>query len=118
MRSRLSGAILIRAHAEAASRSFECEGEARLERRAVKLTQLPGMQVQNVAKALDVRPFMRSRWRSFKSCSDYGDVVQAMFGSSRSAVRATNQQLIGKNRQLMSFSGNSATTSPPCLACL
>jgi hypothetical protein len=40
-----------------------------------------------------------------------------MFGSRRSAVRATNQQLIGKNRQLTSFSGNSATTSPPRLAC-
>lgn len=32
-------------------------------RKAVKLTQLPGMQVQTVAKALDIHPFMLSRWR-------------------------------------------------------
>ena len=32
-------------------------------RKAVRLTQLPGMQVQTVAKALDIHPFMLSRWR-------------------------------------------------------
>jgi transposase-like protein len=33
-------------------------------RKAVGLTRLPGMQVQTVAKALDIHPFMLSRWRS------------------------------------------------------
>lgn len=32
-------------------------------RKAVRLTQLPGMQVQTVANALDIHPFMLSRWR-------------------------------------------------------
>jgi transposase len=32
-------------------------------RKAVKLTQVPGMEVQTVAKALDIHPFMLSRWR-------------------------------------------------------
>ena len=30
---------------------------------AVKLTRVPGMQVQTVAEALDIHPFMLSRWR-------------------------------------------------------
>jgi transposase len=32
-------------------------------RKAVKLTQLPGMEVQVVAKGLDLHPVMLSRWR-------------------------------------------------------
>lgn len=32
-------------------------------RKAVRLTQLPGLQVQTVARALDIHPFMLSRWR-------------------------------------------------------
>lgn len=31
--------------------------------KAVKLSNLPGVQVQQVAEALDVHPFMLSRWR-------------------------------------------------------
>jgi transposase len=31
-------------------------------RGAVKLTQVPGMEVQVVAKALDIHPVMLSRW--------------------------------------------------------
>jgi transposase len=31
--------------------------------KAVKLTQIPGMEVQAVAEALDVHPVMLSRWR-------------------------------------------------------
>src|SRR5262245_3960245 len=31
--------------------------------KAVKLTQIPGMEVQGVAKALDIQPVMLSRWR-------------------------------------------------------
>ena len=31
--------------------------------KAVKLTQLPGMEVQVVAEALDIHPVMLSRWR-------------------------------------------------------
>jgi transposase len=34
-----------------------------LKRRAVKLSELRGVQVQAIAKALDVHPFMLSRWR-------------------------------------------------------
>jgi transposase len=30
---------------------------------AVRLSQRPGMQVQVVAEALDIHPFMLSRWR-------------------------------------------------------
>lgn len=30
---------------------------------AVKLSKLPGVQVQDVAEALDIHPFMLSRWR-------------------------------------------------------
>jgi len=30
---------------------------------AVRLSQLPGVQVQTVASALDIHPFMLSRWR-------------------------------------------------------
>jgi transposase len=30
---------------------------------AVKLSHLPGVQVQDVAKALDIHPFTLSRWR-------------------------------------------------------
>jgi len=30
---------------------------------AVKLSELPGIEVQAVAKALDIHPFMLSRWR-------------------------------------------------------
>jgi transposase len=30
---------------------------------AVKLSHLPGVQVQQVAQALDIHPFMLSRWR-------------------------------------------------------
>jgi transposase len=30
---------------------------------AVKLSRLPGVQVQHVAQALDIHPFMLSRWR-------------------------------------------------------
>jgi transposase len=30
---------------------------------AVKLSHLPGVQVQDVAEALDIHPFMLSRWR-------------------------------------------------------
>lgn len=30
---------------------------------AVKLSELSGVQVQHVAEALDVHPFMLSRWR-------------------------------------------------------
>lgn len=30
---------------------------------AVKLSKLPGVQVQHVAQALDIHPFMLSRWR-------------------------------------------------------
>ena len=32
-------------------------------RKAVKLTQMPGMEVQAVAKGLDIHPVMLSRWR-------------------------------------------------------
>jgi transposase len=32
-------------------------------RKAVKLTQVPGMEVQAVAKGLDLHPVMLSRWR-------------------------------------------------------
>jgi len=32
-------------------------------RKAVKLTKIPGMEVQVVAKALDLHPVMLSRWR-------------------------------------------------------
>jgi transposase len=32
-------------------------------RKAVKLTQVPGMEVQGVAKGLDIHPVMLSRWR-------------------------------------------------------
>jgi transposase len=32
-------------------------------RKAVKLTQIPGIEVQVVAKALDIHPVMLSRWR-------------------------------------------------------
>ena len=32
-------------------------------RKAVKLTQVPGMEVQVVAKGLDLHPVMLSRWR-------------------------------------------------------
>ena len=32
-------------------------------RTAVQLSQRPGIQVQAVAEALDIHPFMRSRWR-------------------------------------------------------
>jgi transposase len=32
-------------------------------RKAVKLTEIPGMEVQVVAKALDIHPVMLSRWR-------------------------------------------------------
>jgi len=32
-------------------------------RKAVKLTQVPGMEVQAVAKGLDIHPVMLSRWR-------------------------------------------------------
>jgi transposase len=32
-------------------------------RGAVRLTQMPGMEVQVVAKALDIHPVMLSRWR-------------------------------------------------------
>lgn len=31
--------------------------------KAVKLSQLPGVQVQAVAEALEIHPFMLSRWR-------------------------------------------------------
>ena len=37
-------------------------------RKAVKLTQIPGMEVQVVAKALDLHPVMLSRWRQARSC--------------------------------------------------
>ena len=30
---------------------------------AVKLSEMPGVQVQTVADALDIHPFMLSRWR-------------------------------------------------------
>jgi transposase len=30
---------------------------------AVKLTKMPGVEVQTVAEALDIHPFMLSRWR-------------------------------------------------------
>ena len=30
---------------------------------AVKLSHLPGVQVQDVAESLDIHPFMLSRWR-------------------------------------------------------
>ena len=30
---------------------------------AVKLTKMPGVEVQTVAQALDIHPFMLSRWR-------------------------------------------------------
>jgi transposase len=33
-------------------------------RKAVRLSQLPGVEVQSVASALDIHPFMLSRWRS------------------------------------------------------
>src|SRR5262245_66264322 len=32
-------------------------------RKAVKLTQIPGMEVQVIAEALDLHPVMLSRWR-------------------------------------------------------
>ena len=32
-------------------------------RKAVRLTQVPGMEVQAVAKGLDIHPVMLSRWR-------------------------------------------------------
>ena len=31
---------------------------------AVKLTKMPGVEVQTVAEALDIHPFMLSRWRT------------------------------------------------------
>lgn len=31
--------------------------------RAVKLSQVPGVQVKDVAEALDIHPFMLSKWR-------------------------------------------------------
>lgn len=34
---------------------------------AVKLSRMPGVQVQTVADALDIHPFMLSRWR--KRCA-------------------------------------------------
>jgi len=38
--------------------------------KAVRLTFIEGTQVQDVAKALDIHPFMLSRWRK-----EYGDGV-------------------------------------------
>ena len=39
---------------------------------AVKLSHVSGVQVQNVAEALDIHPFMLSRWRKeYNSGIDY-----------------------------------------------
>ena len=48
--------------AKAGARRIERYGE-RFKATAVKLSSLPGVQVKDVAAALDVHPFMLSLWR-------------------------------------------------------
>jgi transposase len=48
--------------AKAGPRKVEKYGD-RFKATAVKLSQLPGVSVQNVAAALDIHPFMLSLWR-------------------------------------------------------
>ena len=58
---------------------------------AVKLSKLPGVEVQHVAQALDIHPFMLSRWR--KEARD-----GRLRGKSHKI--ALNPKLIGELRQL------------------
>ena len=48
--------------AKASPRKIEKYGD-RFKATAVKLSSLPGVQVKDVAAALDIHPFMLSRWR-------------------------------------------------------
>ena len=48
-------------------KKIRCYGQ-QFKATAVKLSHLPGVQVQDVAEALDIHPFMLSRWR--KECRE------------------------------------------------
>lgn len=58
---------------------------------AVKLSKLPGVHVQDVAQALDIHPFMLSRWRK-----------QLRDGQLRGSVKKIelSRKLVGQLRQL------------------
>jgi transposase-like protein len=53
---------------------------------AVKLSQMPGVQVQTVAAGLDIHPFMLSRWR--KEAQDGLLKGRPQPGPARGATRA------------------------------
>jgi transposase len=58
---------------------------------AVKLSKLPGVQVQDVAQALDIHPFMLSRWRK-----------DARDGRLRGNIKKVelSRKIVGQLRQL------------------
>ncbi len=49
---------------------------------AVKLSHLPGVQVKDVAEALDIHPFMLSRWRK-----EYREGIIVDIGKSKRLQR-------------------------------
>ena len=63
--------------------------------KAVKLSQLKGVEVQAVAHALEIHPFMLSRWRK-----------QARDGELRGALPALDVKVVGELQRLREVERN------------
>ncbi len=61
---------------------------------AVKLNRMPGVEVQTAAGALDIHPFMLSRWRKEVRDGALRGRAQRVDGTSR--ARRENQRLQAK----------------------
>ena len=72
-------------------------------RKAVKLTQIPGMEVQVVAEALDIHPVMLSRWRQ--------EAREGRLAWAKGAAREAPEDA-GTRAQASSGAGASACAAP------
>ena len=61
---------------------------------AVKLTKMPGVEVQTVAAALDIHPFMLSRWRREVREGELGGRAKRIEGAPRRGREIKRRQAL------------------------
>lgn len=68
---------------------------------AVKLSDLPGVEVQTVAKALDIHPFMLSRWRKEARDGGLKGKAKALDLQSRQAREIKRLQALEREHAML-----------------
>src|SRR5512132_1663773 len=68
---------------------------------AVKLSRMPGVQVQTVADALDIHPFMLSRWRKEARDGILRGQVQGVDGTARPAREIKRLQVLEREHAML-----------------